>query len=196
MTAWACAAAVCAACSVLLVDDPGVAGRRLAALGDPSDAGRRWSPDAALVLRLLVAALMRGAPIPDALRAVGRSCGGVCRVRFAAVADALTHGVPWDDAWAGARARVPAGGAVDGEDGFDEALELVEDALRPSWAEGVAAVPRLRAACDQFDALARARIERAAAVLAVRLLMPTGLCFLPAFLCIAVIPTVMSFAQR
>ena len=36
-------------------------------------------------------------------------------------------------------------------------------------------------------------MERAAARLSVRLLMPTGLCFLPAFVIVGVLPAIASF---
>ena len=39
----------------------------------------------------------------------------------------------------------------------------------------------------------RSRIEQSAAKLSIRLLLPTGLCMLPAFVAIGVIPAVMSF---
>ena len=46
----------------------------------------------------------------------------------------------------------------------------------------------MTAAIECVDGAARAGIERRAAKLSVRLLMPTGLCFLPAFICVGVIP--------
>ena len=71
----------------------------------------------------------------------------------------------------------------------------VRDALRESWNEGVAAVAQIDAAMEQLDTMERMGIERAASKLSVRLLLPMGLCFLPAFLCIAVIPTIISFIR-
>ena len=52
---------------------------------------------------------------------------------------------------------------------------------------------RLEAAIEQLDWDERARIEQSAAKLSVRLLLPTGLCMLPAFVAIGVVPAVMSF---
>ena len=46
-----------------------------------------------------------------------------------------------------------------------------------------------------MDGSERARIEQRASRLSVRLLLPMGLCLLPAFLLIAVVPTIMSFMR-
>ena len=52
---------------------------------------------------------------------------------------------------------------------------------------------RLESAIEQLDRDERAAIERNAAKLSVKLLMPTGLCFLPAFVLVGVIPAIASF---
>ena len=52
---------------------------------------------------------------------------------------------------------------------------------------------RLETAIEQLDWDERSRIEQSAAKLSIRLLLPTGLCMLPAFVAIGVIPAVMSF---
>ena len=49
---------------------------------------------------------------------------------------------------------------------------------------------RLESAIEQLDRDERAAIERNAAKLSVKLLMPTGLCFLPAFVLVGVIPAI------
>ena len=54
---------------------------------------------------------------------------------------------------------------------------------------------RIHAAIEQMDGSERARIEQRASRLSVRLLLPMGLCLLPAFLLIAVVPTIMSFMR-
>ena len=60
---------------------------------------------------------------------------------------------------------------------------------------GASPVERLETAVEQLDWDERAQIEQAAAKLSVRLLLPTGLCFLPAFVAVGIIPSVMSFVQ-
>ena len=58
---------------------------------------------------------------------------------------------------------------------------------------GSSPVNRLATAIEQLDWDERSRIEQSAAKLSIRLLLPTGLCMLPAFVAIGVIPAVMSF---
>ena len=86
--------------------------------------------------------------------------------------------VSWDDAW-----------PDDGD------LAVVRDAFASSWHSGTSPVERLETAVEQLDWDERSQIEQAAAKLSVRLLLPTGLCFLPAFVAVGIIPSVMSFVQ-
>jgi len=61
------------------------------------------------------------------------------------------------------------------------------------WTHGDMPGVRLESAIEQLDRDERAAIERNAAKLSVKLLMPTGLCFLPAFVLVGVIPAIASF---
>lgn len=72
-------------------------------------------------------------------------------------------------------------------------LAVIRAALEPSWLHGDAPAVRLESALEQLDADERSAIERRAARLSVKLLVPTGLCFLPAFIMVGVIPSMMSF---
>ena len=69
----------------------------------------------------------------------------------------------------------------------------LRDAFASSWHSGASPVERLETAVEQLDWDERSQIEQAAAKLSVRLLLPTGLCFLPAFVAVGIIPAVMSF---
>lgn len=180
---WACCAAVCAAFAVAAALAGHDVGFRLRAL--PGRVHEDWVPSVPLVLRLLDAALESGVSIPRALRAVGACCAGPCAEAFSAVCDELAAGASWDDAWTCARdePRIAAIAAT------------VRATLREPWNEGVAAGARIGATMEQLETTERMEIERAASRLSVRLLLPMGLCFLPAFLCIAVIPTIISFAR-
>ncbi|MBW3079091.1 hypothetical protein KIH76_07670 [Bifidobacterium sp. 81T8] len=153
-------------------------------------------------MALLIAAVRQGAAIPRALDAVGGSVGGVTGHGMRKAASSLTRGIAWGDAWLGAgsendddRCR-PAGsvsGTVPPEGATADMLAVLEDSLEPSWNDGVSPVSRLESALDQLDADERTRIEELAGRMTVRLLIPTGLCFLPAFIFIGVIPSIMSF---
>lgn len=72
-------------------------------------------------------------------------------------------------------------------------VAVIRAALEPSWLHGDAPAVRLESALEQLDADERSTIERRAARLSVKLLVPTGLCFLPAFIMVGVIPSMVSF---
>lgn len=135
--------------------------------------------EVAVVLDLLGAALSAGAGIPRAIEATGRALGGPEGLALSSVAAALVLGAPWETAWSAAPARfAPLAGA-----------------LRPAWTHGAAPREALRVAGLQIsqDTDARARTE--AARLGVRLVLPLGLCFLPAFVLIGLVPVLLSLGS-
>jgi hypothetical protein len=168
--------------------------------------------DPALVLDLIATAVESGADLPRALATVGRAIDGGPRrdpdgdTRWAAdrdtrratdrdtrraadgdagavlcrVATALLVGSDWTTAWEGAPTVVLP----------------VRDALGPAWTAGVSAVPALRSAAVEERRRRRRLAQEACARLAVRLVLPLGLCFLPAFVLIGVVPVLISFAGR
>ncbi|KAB7789946.1 type II secretion system F family protein [Bifidobacterium leontopitheci] len=180
---WSIIAAAAAAACCLLCRGRGVA-------ANMPDDDRRSAADArsgnasiTLVLGLLMVSLRGGMSITGSLSSVGQAVGGRLGDGLQAVCDALHGGASWDEAWR----------SCDFGDRADVAV-TIRDALEPSWRHGVSPSMRLSAALQQWDADARGRIEREAAALSVRLLLPTGLCFLPAFVFLGIIPTVATFA--
>lgn len=132
--------------------------------------------DIAVVLDLLGAALSAGAGVPRALEATGRALGGPEGLALSSVAAALLLGAPWETAWSPAPARfAPLAGA-----------------LRPTWAHGAAPREALRVAGVQISQDTEARARTEAARLGVRLVLPLGLCFLPAFVLIGLVPVLLS----
>lgn len=173
--------------------------RRLTMLTDVGQRNHDDSADTVLpqestILALLIAAVRQGSSIPRALDAVGDAVGGSLGEGLCKVATALLRGVAWHDAWRSAGSESVLDDDSGQVDGYEHALfELLEESLEPSWRSGVSPVARLEATLERIDADERAQIEQAAGKLSVRLLMPTGLCLLPAFILIGVVPTVASF---
>lgn len=209
MGVWMLMAAVIAACAVRLRHArPTLRGLRRSRSGEPCP-----RPSAALVLGMVEVAIRQGASIPVAVAAVGDAVGGGVGARMRMASRSLRRGVAWDEAWlvpcaddvdagevAGNAADTGevAGDAVGGVGGGGtaddaECLRLLRDALAESWRYGASPSERLRAAMESLDRDERAAIERHASRLSVRLLAPTGLCFLPAFIVIGVIPSIVSF---
>lgn len=199
MGVWMLMAAVIAACAVRLRHArPTLRGLRRSRSGEPCP-----RPSAALVLGMVEVAIRQGASIPVAVAAVGDAVGGGVGARMRMASQALRRGVAWDEAWlvpcaddvdAGEAAGHAVGGVGGGGTADDAAcLRLLRDALAESWRYGASPSERLRAAMEALDCDERAAIERHASRLSVRLLAPTGLCFLPAFIVIGVIPSIVSF---
>ncbi|NEG90034.1 hypothetical protein GFD25_08575 [Bifidobacterium aerophilum] len=151
---------------------------------------------AATVLALTAAVVRQGASIPRAVETVGSSIGGRVGRGLCRVCDALLRGDDWHDAWGAAEGGLDAEtargfGAAAG--GREPVFAMLEEALEPAWRHGTSPVSRLETALEQLDRDERSRIEEASGRLTVRLLMPTGLCFLPAFVFVGVIPSIVSF---
>jgi hypothetical protein len=129
-----------------------------------------------VVLDLLASALGSGAGIPRALEATGDALGGPDRAVLRGAASALLLGASWDGAWAGTGDR----------------FAHVAEALQPAWVHGAAPRDALRLAGIRIDQDARTRARTAAARLGVHLVLPLGVCFLPAFVLIGLVPVLLS----
>lgn len=131
--------------------------------------------DPAVVVDLAAAALAAGAPIPGALAALAAALGPDGRV-LARAGSLLLLGAPWGEAWEGCPAW----------------LRELRDALEPAWLAGVPAAPLLTLAADRVRSRRARLAHEAAARLGVRLVLPLGLCFLPAFVLLGLAPVVLS----
>lgn len=134
-----------------------------------------------LALDLLAACLVGGATTADAVAAVAGALPGPCGARLARVAAALGVGSPPAEAWralgegpgpAGAAARALIRAADGGAPVAVNVLRIAEDARRE----------------------VTGRAERAARRAGVLAVGPLGVCFLPAFLLLGVVPAVVGLA--
>ncbi|MCL2454988.1 MAG: type II secretion system F family protein [Micrococcales bacterium] len=135
-------------------------------------------PDPVLLLALLDAAITAGTPVPRALVTVGGSVGGSAGDALRAVGGRLTLGAPWPEAVRGVSA----------------ALVPVLDPLSTAWTTGAAPGPLLRQAGERVVRGRREHARVAAARLGVRLVLPLGLCLLPSFVLLGLLPVVLSLA--
>lgn len=177
--AMAAIAALLAGTAMWLWPGDGGAGRLRASRSDDDDRG---APSATLLLEMMAVAIRQGASIPRALEAVGSAWGGPCGDLMARTAVFLHRGAGWSNAWA----------LACGDARFGPVMTLLADTLEPSYRHGSSPLPRIEAAVEQIDKDSRRRIEEAAAKLGVRMLVPTGLCFLPSFILIGIVPAIAS----
>ena len=139
--------------------------------------------DFPLVLDLLAACLSGGSSLADAVCAVARAAPGPCAARLAAVRDALAVGTPPAEAW-----LALAAGSDD--DPLTSAARLLARTAE-GGAPVAATVSRLAAEARATSRAAGAEAARRAGVLVVA---PLGLCFLPAFVLLGIVPVVVGLA--
>lgn len=130
--------------------------------------------DTALVLELLAAQLRAGlAP----LAALGTLAEALNSRALHAVCQRLQMGSGWGSAWSGFAAGT-----------FGE----LRDALAPAYTGGAPSTALLLSLADAHRLSERRAAERAAGKLSVALVVPLGLCSLPAFICLGIVPILIS----
>lgn len=136
--------------------------------------------DRPLVLDLLSACLAGGASLSEAARVVSLAVPGPAGQRLALVCAELAVGSPPAQAWAALINEVTD------EDPLAPAARALGRAAE-GGAPVAAAVARL---AEDARAVARAEGDRAAHKVGVMVVAPLGLCFLPAFMLLGVVPVV------
>ena len=130
--------------------------------------------DTALVLELLAAQLRAGlAP----LAALGTLAEALNSRALHTVCQRLQMGNSWGNAWSGSAAGT-----------FGE----LRDALAPAYTGGAPSTALLLSLADAHRLSERRAAERAAGKLSVALVVPLGLCSLPAFICLGIVPILIS----
>jgi pilus assembly protein TadC len=127
---------------------------------------------------LLAAALRAGAPVDGAAAAVADALGGPLGERLRRTARALQLGADPAEAWAHLA-------------GIDGAERLAAAAVRTS-ASGGALARALGRLADDLRADRAAALEAAAQRAGVLIVLPLGLCFLPAFLLAGLVPVLIA----
>ena len=130
--------------------------------------------DTALVLELLAAQLRAGlAP----LAALGTLAEALNSRPLYTVCQRLQMGSSWGSAWSDSAAGT---------------LGEPRDALAPAYTGGAPSTALLLSLADAHRLSERRAAERAAGKLSVALVVPLGLCSLPAFICLGIVPIIIS----
>jgi len=132
------------------------------------------------VIDLLALTLRGGVGLVEAMEAVAARVGGPLGLHLRTVAAAGRWGVEDAAAWA----SVPS------------AWQPAARALRMAASAGVPPADALVGAADEVRRGERQRLEVATATLGVRIVLPLGLAFLPAFILTTVVPIVLALAQQ
>jgi tight adherence protein B len=143
----------------------------------------RLDAEGLVAIDILGAALAAGLPIPAALAATGEAWQGPVGEAMRTVGGALTGGASWDAAWQRAGQVPPI-------------LDGVERALALAWRSGVGATGLLAGLKARALRAERQRSVQASARLGVSLMLPLGLCYLPAFVAVGLVPVMVSIASQ
>lgn len=132
------------------------------------------------VIDLLALTLQGGVGLVEAMEAVATRVGGPLGLHLQTVAAAGRWGVDDATAWA----SIPAAWAP------------AARALRMAATAGVPPADLLARAAEEVRRAEQQRLEVATATLGVRIVLPLGLAFLPAFVLTTVVPIVIALAQQ
>ena len=146
--------------------------------GEPGVPGLR---DVAMMLELIGAMLDAGAGLGRALALTAELATPEIRGSLRPVVAALAIGADWDTAWRGSGSGAGSAGLLD----LRDALGFAALTGAPSSAILYAQAARLRR--ERFRTA-----EKQAAALGVKLVVPLGLCSLPAFVCLGVVPVLLA----
>lgn len=165
-----------------------VAGPRLLSRLEPAAVRRdreRLAGELPLVLDLLGACVAGGASLPAAAAAVAGAVRGPAGPRLARVATALAVGTPADSAWLL---------LCDAAAGADDPLGPAARALSRSADSGARVADVLARLAEEERRRSRARAAEAARRVGVLAVAPLGLCHLPSFVLLGVVPVVAGLA--
>lgn len=158
--------------------------------------------DPALMLDLIAAMLEAGQPLSSALAILRDGVDQVTSLDLDRLLQALDLGIPWDASWQLSAGAAPAGNQPSGPEpgspvsripaGQVSALAALGPALRFTAVTGAPSAAVLHSQADALRRRRQTESRRRAAALGVRLVMPLGLCSLPAFVALTVVPLLMS----
>lgn len=137
------------------------------------------SLDVAYAMDLIALALAGGAPTVGALESVAESTGGEVAAVLSRVAAAMRWGVPDAQAWSTA----------------PPAWRPAATAFALAGRAGAAPSALLRRAAADTRAAESERVAVAGAKVGVRVVLPLGLCFLPAFILLTIVPLVIGLVE-
>ena len=132
------------------------------------------------VIDLLALTLRGGVGLVEAMEAVATRVGGPLGLHLQTVAAAGRWGVEDATAWA----SIPS------------AWQPAARALRMAATAGVPPADVLVRAAEEVRRAEQQRLEVATATLGIRIVLPLGLAFLPAFVLTTVVPIVLALAQQ
>lgn len=171
--------------------EAGASGHAAASGGMSAQAVPAGIRDPALMLDLSAAMFSAGRPLSTVLLVLGETSDPPLRAILRRVVTALELGAGWEQAWElGARTA----GETTKEAG--SSATVLRDALAFAASSGAPSAAVLHAQASQIRRRRAREAERRAAALGIQLVVPLGLCALPAFLCFTVVPLLLALLPQ
>lgn len=158
-----------------------IRGRTLGYLANPgktTSSGSGQSVPLGVLIELLAALLASGAAIPTALVTLGDAIGENDGQELRSVGRSLLLGSSWNEAWRDC----------------PQEYEVIERTLVHAWEFGAPVSHSLRSVRIAEEKAQEAYALERAEKLGVQLALPLGLCFLPSFILLAVVPIIAMMA--
>lgn len=194
MTGLAVGLLLCAAAGLLWlgVSSVPLPGKQRTAERSAKAAGERMGPgpgghgirDPALMLDLAAAMLTAGRPLNTVLQVLSDAAEPPLGTVLRRAVTALELGASWEQAWDLAGRQ--------GTPSARSAAAVLRDALAFAASSGAPSAQVLHAQAAQLRRRRAREAERRAAALGIHLVLPLGLCALPAFLCFTVVPLLLA----
>jgi hypothetical protein len=131
------------------------------------------------VLDLIASSISNGASLQVALCSVGKTIGGVDGKYLSLVGGKLLLGETWEKAWS--------------EDANEKyRFTSMKLCLENSWYKGSSPIQAINSYLSGLNDVKNSQIKEEMEKLSVKIIIPIGLCFLPSFILIGVVPIIIS----
>lgn len=168
----------------------------------PAGPSRPGLTDGPLILDLLGSMLTAGASVEHGLSVVAEACDPSVGPALQRVRAARLLGATWEAAWdvgtpgatptvAGTGRRRPGHAQQLDRAARARTVEDIRQGLRFATSTGAPSAALLHAHAAQMRRRLNRETDKRAATLGVHLVLPLGLCSLPAFICLGVVPVVL-----
>ncbi len=167
-----------------------------------------------LILEMLEVTIAQGMSLPRSLVIVGTVIEGPIGLVLSDIGHGLSEGQEWNRVWKPylnrhERKKLRRGKRVlqsTSSTRYDHdrsaqsmtysakcVLTVIHNVLEPAYKRGVSPILRIENAIEQFSNEEKRATLEASHELSVRILLPLGLCFLPGFIVLTVVPLISSF---
>ncbi|MDR2748603.1 MAG: type II secretion system F family protein [Bifidobacteriaceae bacterium] len=136
--------------------------------------------DTSLIMELVLSSIGRGISIPRSLEVIGASMENKTGKELQIISRKLKLGNTWSFSWKGC----------------SKSLTYIESSLEDAWINGSSPESLIRLKIEQIRKDKLYRAKTAGEKLGVKIVIPLGLCFLPSFIFIGILPVILSMVNN